>query len=83
MPSAAEVITAYRKQAEENRGQISWFIALGALKLAAIQAHNRRRHLDGRFHDPYQALLGPACCSSANISCIFGDTPTRSPSEPL
>ena len=32
----------------------------GCLKLAAIQAHNRRRHLDGRFHDPYQALLGPS-----------------------
>lgn len=59
-PSAAEVIAAYRKLAGERRPQISWFIALGALKLAAIQAHNRRRHLDGRFHDPYQALLGPA-----------------------
>ena len=33
-------------------------MALGMLKLAAIQAHNRRRHLDGRFHDPFQALLG-------------------------
>jgi aminoglycoside phosphotransferase (APT) family kinase protein len=59
-PSAAEVIATYRDLAGENRAELSWFIALGALKLAAIQAHNRRRHLDGRFHDPYQALLGPA-----------------------
>ena len=59
-PSAADVIAAYRRTAGESRTEISWFIALGALKLAAIQAHNRRRHLDGRFHDPYQALLGPA-----------------------
>jgi aminoglycoside phosphotransferase (APT) family kinase protein len=59
-PTAAEVIAAYREASGETRAQISWFIALGALKLAAIQAHNRRRHLEGRFHDPYQALLGPA-----------------------
>ena len=30
-----------------------------------------------------QALLGPACCSSAKISCILGDVPTSSPSDPL
>ena len=30
-----------------------------------------------------QALLGPACCSRAKISCIFGDVPTSSPKRPL
>src|ERR1035438_4194274 len=29
------------------------------------------------------ALLGPACCSSAKISCIRGAVPTMSPSDPL
>jgi len=59
-PSAAEVIERYVAATGDARPEMSWFIALGALKLAAIQAHNRRRHLDGRFHDPYQAQLGPS-----------------------
>jgi aminoglycoside phosphotransferase (APT) family kinase protein len=59
-PSAAEVIERYVALTGDARPETSWFIALGALKLAAIQAHNRRRHLDGRFHDPYQAQLGPS-----------------------
>jgi aminoglycoside phosphotransferase (APT) family kinase protein len=59
-PSAAEVLVRYSRLVGEGREPPEWFIALGCLKLAAIQAHNRRRHLDGRFHDPYQALLGPS-----------------------
>ena len=61
-PSATEVLDRYTAAAGTNRdrSETDWFFALGCLKLAAIQAHNRRRHLDGRFHDPYQALLGPS-----------------------
>jgi aminoglycoside phosphotransferase (APT) family kinase protein len=61
-PSATEVLDRYTAAAGTDRDQseTDWFFALGCLKLAAIQAHNRRRHLDGRFHDPYQALLGPS-----------------------
>ena len=61
-PSATEVLDRYTAATAtgRDRSQTDWFVALGCLKLAAIQAHNRRRHLDGRFHDPYQALLGPS-----------------------
>jgi aminoglycoside phosphotransferase (APT) family kinase protein len=61
-PSAGEVLERYRTASGDPRGtaETDWFMALGCLKLAAIQAHNRRRHLDGRFHDPFQALLGPS-----------------------
>ena len=61
-PTATEVLDRYTAAAGTDRDQseTDWFFALGCLKLAAIQAHNRRRHLDGRFHDPYQALLGPS-----------------------
>jgi aminoglycoside phosphotransferase (APT) family kinase protein len=58
--SAAEVLARYTRLVGEERDRSEWFLALGCLKLAAIQAHNRRRHLDGRFHDPFQALLGPS-----------------------
>jgi aminoglycoside phosphotransferase (APT) family kinase protein len=59
-PSVDEVLDRYTSLVGEERERVEWFIALGCLKLAAIQAHNRRRHLDGRFHDPFQALLGPS-----------------------
>ena len=31
----------------------------------------------------FDALLGPACCRRAKISCMRGAVPTMSPSEPL
>ncbi|MDF2434520.1 MAG: hypothetical protein JWP44_4151 [Mucilaginibacter sp.] len=59
-PSSTEVLDRDTTLVVHEREGVEWFIALGCLKLAAIQAHNRRRHLDGRFHDPFQALLGPS-----------------------
>jgi aminoglycoside phosphotransferase (APT) family kinase protein len=59
-PTATEVLSRYRDLTGDDLRDPEWFLALGCLKLAAIQAHNRRRHLDGRFHDPFQALLGPS-----------------------
>jgi aminoglycoside phosphotransferase (APT) family kinase protein len=59
-PTADDVLERYRAAGGALRAELPWFLALGCLKLAAIQAHNRRRHLDGRYHDPYQALLGPS-----------------------
>ncbi len=59
-PPVAELFAHYARLVGGDRDRTEWFTALGCLKLAAIQAHNRRRHLDGRFHDPYQALLGPS-----------------------
>jgi aminoglycoside phosphotransferase (APT) family kinase protein len=59
-PTACRVLDRYSRLTGGRREWVYWFVALGCLKLAAIQAHNRRRHLDGRFHDPFQALLGPS-----------------------
>lgn len=58
-PSADDVIARYL-EAVGRTDDVSWFIALGCFKLAAIQAHNRRRHEEGRHHDPFQELLGPS-----------------------
>jgi aminoglycoside phosphotransferase (APT) family kinase protein len=59
-PTACRVLDRYSRLTGGRREWIYWYVALGCLKLAAIQAHNRRRHLDGRFHDPFQTLLGPS-----------------------
>jgi aminoglycoside phosphotransferase (APT) family kinase protein len=62
-PSADQVVAAYLDRSGTPEDSLQWFLALGAFKLAAIQAHNQRRHLDGRYHDPYQELLGPSITS--------------------
>jgi aminoglycoside phosphotransferase (APT) family kinase protein len=59
-PSAAAVLARYAELMGEQRDDLAWFLALGSFKLAAIQAHNRRRHLEGRYHDEWQSLLGPS-----------------------
>ena len=59
-PTSTEVLARYGRAGGDLCPELPWFLALGCLKLAAIQAHNRRRHLDGRYHDPYQALLAPS-----------------------
>ena len=59
-PTAAQVLDRYAELMGEQRDDLAWFLALGSFKLAAIQAHNRRRHLEGRYHDDWQSLLGPS-----------------------
>jgi aminoglycoside phosphotransferase (APT) family kinase protein len=59
-PSSGELVDAYLERSPRSPEGVPWFLALGCFKLAAIQAHNRRRHLEGRYHDPYQELLGPS-----------------------
>jgi aminoglycoside phosphotransferase (APT) family kinase protein len=59
-PTAEAVLERYSELMGEARTDLAWFLALGSFKLAAIQAHNRRRHLDGRYHDEWQSLLGPS-----------------------
>jgi aminoglycoside phosphotransferase (APT) family kinase protein len=59
-PPAEEVVARYAQVAGRDERDLDWFLALGCFKLAAIQAHNRRRHLDGRYHDEFQELLGPS-----------------------
>jgi aminoglycoside phosphotransferase (APT) family kinase protein len=59
-PTADEVVAGYCEAAGREPRSLDWFLALGCFKLAAIQAHNRRRHLDGHYHDEFQELLGPS-----------------------
>jgi aminoglycoside phosphotransferase (APT) family kinase protein len=59
-PTAEEVVARYCEAAGRDPRSVAWFLALGCFKLAAIQAHNRRRHLDGDYHDEFQELLGPS-----------------------
>jgi aminoglycoside phosphotransferase (APT) family kinase protein len=51
-PRGAVVIERYAALAGDPR-DADWFCGLACFKLAVIQAHNLRRHLDGRRHDPY------------------------------
>jgi len=59
-PTADDVVARYCEAAGRAPTSMQWFLALGCFKLAAIQAHNRRRHLDGEYHDEFQELLGPS-----------------------
>jgi aminoglycoside phosphotransferase (APT) family kinase protein len=59
-PSASTVIEQYCCLRGDDPARFNWFVALGCLKLAAIQAHNLRRHRAGRHADPFQESLGPS-----------------------
>ncbi|WP_280436263.1 phosphotransferase family protein [Nocardia carnea] len=56
LPDSAEVVDRYRAGGPELP-ELSWFDALGRLKMAAIMGHNLRRHREGRHHDPDQEKL--------------------------
>ncbi|MFC8043559.1 phosphotransferase family protein [Nocardia sp. NPDC057353] len=56
LPTAAELVERYREK-RALPGDLTWFDALGRLKMAAIMGHNLRRHREGRHHDPDQEKL--------------------------
>ena len=56
LPSAAELVDRYRAGGPALP-ELTWFDALGRLKMAAIMGHNVRRHREGRHHDPDQEKL--------------------------
>ncbi|MGW1738686.1 phosphotransferase family protein [Nocardia sp. NPDC001965] len=56
LPSAAELVDRYRSGGPALP-ELTWFDALGRLKMAAIMGHNLRRHREGRHHDPDQEKL--------------------------
>lgn len=58
MPSADQLIAEY-EAAGGLVDDLEWFMAFGRLKMAAITAHNLRRHREGRHIDPYQEHLPP------------------------
>ncbi|MGW9265321.1 phosphotransferase family protein [Gordonia terrae] len=55
LPSAGDLVEAY--SAGRDIPDLTWFDALGRLKMAAIMGHNLRRHREGRHHDPDQEKL--------------------------
>ena len=59
-PSGSYVVERYLQASGQADVDPSWFLALGCFKLAAIQGHNRRRHVEGRHHDPFAEQLGPS-----------------------
>jgi aminoglycoside phosphotransferase (APT) family kinase protein len=59
MPSAGELLWEYREGGGTPPLDTAWFDAFGRFKMAAIMAHNLRRHREGRHHDPFQERLPP------------------------
>ena len=58
LPSENELLDAYLDGGPPLPG-LTWFRALGRMKMAAIMGHNLRRHREGRIHDPDQERLPP------------------------
>lgn len=56
LPSTNELIDLYT-DGGRPLPDLTWFDALGRLKMAAIMGHNLRRHREGRHHDPDQEKL--------------------------
>ncbi|GAA5055133.1 phosphotransferase family protein [Nocardia callitridis] len=56
LPSAQELVDLYRAGGPALT-DLTWFDALGRLKMAAIMGHNLRRHREGRHEDPDQEKL--------------------------
>jgi aminoglycoside phosphotransferase (APT) family kinase protein len=59
-PTTEDLVAAYLEVTGQTDRDPSWFLALGCFKLAAIQAHNRKRSLDGRHVDAANEALGPS-----------------------
>ncbi|MGW8812330.1 phosphotransferase family protein [Gordonia terrae] len=57
LPSAGDLVAAYTRDTGIELPDLTWFDALGRLKMAAIMGHNLRRHREGRHHDPDQEKL--------------------------
>ena len=58
LPTERDLLDAYLDGAPAP-GALTWFRALGRMKMAAIMGHNLRRHREGRIHDPAQERLPP------------------------
>lgn len=78
LPTEDELLGAYRAAGGAELGhaaEMTWFRALGRMKMAAIMGHNLRRHREGRHHDPTQELLPPtiAALIGSARSLLAGD----------
>lgn len=59
LPDPDEIFARYQNAIGTTVADRAWFEAFGCFKLAAIMAHNLRRHREGRYHDPFQERLPP------------------------
>lgn len=59
LPRPEEVLERYERAWGGPVADWPWFDAFGRFKLAAIMAHNLRRHREGRHVDPFQERLSP------------------------
>jgi len=59
LPRPEEVLARYEQASGRPVDDWPWFDAFGRFKLAAIMAHNLRRHREGRHVDPFQERLPP------------------------
>lgn len=57
LPTPEEVLARYEDATGRKVADWPWFDAFGRYKLAAIMAHNLRRHREGRHVDPFQERL--------------------------
>ncbi|GAF48142.1 phosphotransferase family protein [Rhodococcus wratislaviensis] len=66
MPTADELLKTYYSAGAARIADIDWFHAFGRFKLAAVMAHNLRRHREGRHVDPFQEQLPPTIAALIN-----------------
>jgi aminoglycoside phosphotransferase (APT) family kinase protein len=59
LPSSAELLDLYWANGGCRFSDVPWFEAFGRFKMAAIMAHNLKRHREGRHVDPFQEKLPP------------------------
>jgi len=59
MPTARELLQCYAEHGGQVPEDTAWYEAFGRFKMAAIMAHNLRRHREGRHVDPFQESLPP------------------------
>jgi aminoglycoside phosphotransferase (APT) family kinase protein len=52
-PTGQQLIDEFGRLRHAPVERMAWFVALSCFKMAAVQAHNLRRHREGRRHDPY------------------------------
>jgi len=59
LPTSRELLDRYVAAGGTEPQELAWFEAFGRFKMAAVMAHNLRRHREGRHHDPFQEKLPP------------------------
>jgi streptomycin 6-kinase len=59
LPTAEALFACYLDAGGRRIAHRAWYEAFGCFKMAAIMAHNLRRHREGRHVDPFQETLRP------------------------